>query len=144
MEKSASKIDLGALVSHLQSSYCKYYLLECNLEDFGSHFDTPETFKNELSPAREHDFHMFALLSKKCKHMFNISQKYSANALKIDPKSLQDRPRGPKKRKKSLLKFDRCLKRVWRRVWWWVWRWFGGGLVVSLRHGESRWEGGEG
>ena len=66
MERSASKIDLGASVSYLQSSYCKNYLLECNLEDFGSHFDTLETLKNELSPAREHDFHMFALLSKKC------------------------------------------------------------------------------
>ena len=35
-------------------------------------------------------------------------------------------------------------------VWWWfggglvVWWWFDGGLVESLRHGESRWEGGEG
>ena len=66
MERSASKIDLGASVSHLQSSYCKNYLLERNLEDFGSHFDILETLKNELSPAREHDFHMFALLNKEC------------------------------------------------------------------------------
>ena len=36
-------------------------------------------------------------------------------------------------------------------VLWWVGgglvvvgRWFGGGLAHSLRHGESRWEGGEG
>ena len=66
VERSASKIDLGASVSYLQSSYCKNYLLECNLEDFGSHFDTLETFKNELSPAREHEFRIFGLLSKKC------------------------------------------------------------------------------
>ena len=66
MERSASKIDLGASVSYLQSSYCKKYLLEGNLEDFDSHFDTLETLKNELSPAQEHDFHTFALLNKKC------------------------------------------------------------------------------
>ena len=51
VERSASKIDLGASVSYLQSSYCKNYLLERNLVDFGSHFDTLETLKKELSPA---------------------------------------------------------------------------------------------
>ena len=49
VDRSAPKIDLGASVSYLQSSYCKNYLLEGNLEEFYSHFDTLETLKNELA-----------------------------------------------------------------------------------------------
>ena len=90
--------------------------------------------------------------------MCNIPQKYSAKALKMDPKSLQDRPRGPKKASKIAkrlpLKFDCFPKRVWCRVWRRVWWWFGGGLVfgdglvvvrrITLRHARGLREGGEG